>query len=157
MQKETQTLTEGGNLLIQVKTILINDLPEYIDIAFENDYELLELYDKSIEAKNLKEVCESVYNKIKSISSSVELRGVVIGDRIVGFFAFQPECLLSFGINKEYRGKSFSVKLWGLIKNEIGVGFSCTLFDYNKRAIHWLEKQGMETIFTNLTILICPQ
>jgi len=136
-----------------VKIIGIHWVKEYINAAFENDTELIGLYDKGVKVNSVKEVCDSVYEKLESLIEPCEMRGIVIGDKKVGYFTYSPKVLTSFGLNKEYRTKEYLTEFWEAIKKAIGSDFQCALFNHNVRAIEWLEKCGMNIILENLTIL----
>ena len=136
-----------------VKKINIIELPIFINAAFENDEELIGLYDKSVEVETIEDICINVFEKIASLSGSTELRGVSIDGNNIGFFVFNPGYLISFGINVEYRNKKVLSDFWALIKKELGGTFQCALFSVNVRGINWLKKCGMNIIFENLTIL----
>lgn len=136
--------------------INIDELKEYINAAFENDTELIGLYDKSVGVESLEDICDNVFEKISSLIEPAELRGVEVDGVEVGYFVYQPEVLISFGLNKMYRDKKYLSEFWKFIKSELGETFTCCLFGHNIRAINWLkEKCGMKIIFENVTILQC--
>lgn len=139
--------------LLTILIIGIGELREYIDAAFENDMELIDLYDKNVEVDNLEDICENMYDKISSLIEPAEYRGISVGGLKIGYFVYVTGNLISFGMNKIYRDKEHLNEFWRLIKSELGEPFQCSLFGYNRRAIAWLKKCGMKIIFENVTIL----
>jgi hypothetical protein len=135
------------------KTIDINHLQEYVRTAFENDFELIDFYDKSVSVSSIEEICENVCDKLESLIEPCELRGILVNDKIVGYFAFSQGILTSFGLNLVYRNEEYLKEFWELIKSEIGGSFQCCLFGHNLRAIKYLEKMEMKIILENMTIL----
>lgn len=139
---------------MKIENIDIKYLSHFIGSAFWNDNELLSFYDKNIPVKTIEDICDNVYEKIKSLNKLPQIRGVVSEDGLeIGYFIFEPTALISFGININYRNKENLMEFWELIKKEIGVSFQCYLFGHNTRAIKWLQKSGMNIIFENVTIL----
>jgi hypothetical protein len=139
------------------KKINIEEFRPYIDVAFNKDYELIDLYDKSVDVKSIEEICENVFYKISSLIKPCELRGVLVKENPIGYFAFETGSLISFGVNKQHRYKEHLSEFWELIKHELGGTFTTCLFSYNIRAINWLKKCNMNILFDNLTVLQCLQ
>lgn len=134
------------------KQVDIDELREYIYAAFNGDDEIVGLYDRSVVVKSVKDVCENIVFKIESAENISNFAISHCGEK-VGYFSYEGNNLVSFGLNKEYRVKSILKRFWELIKEELGDDFTCALFSYNKRAIKWLEKNGMTVLFENITIL----
>ena len=139
--------------MMDIVSIGIEDLKEYIYSAFIGDDEIIEIYDPNVNVRSIEDVCESVYEKIESLVAPCKINGVLIDEKKVGYFAYSNNMLISFGFNKEYRSKEWLIEYWETIKSTIGCDFQCALFSVNKRAINWLKKQGMSVLFENITIL----
>lgn len=136
-----------------IENIDINELPTYVDAALEGDEDILLFYDKKVEVKTVKDACTNIVNKISIAYSDSYIRGVKVDGAEIGYFVFDDELLISFGINKDYRNKETLTEFWGKITNELGGTFNCLLYSYNERAIGYLKKCGMSVIFDNVTIL----
>lgn len=131
----------------------IETIKDYIAIAFESDEEIVELYDKNVEVEDVQDVIDSVIRKIESVEGEVDLVGVSVEYKKVGYIIFAPKNLVSFGLNKKYRNSEFLPLFWEQIKSNLGGQFECSLFGHNERAIKWLERAGMKIIFKNVTTL----
>jgi len=140
---------------MNVKTIELSELKSYIEEAFLGDEELMGLYDKSVPITRVQDICDNVFLKISSLLQPAILRGVEIEGEKVGYIAFNPGVLLSFGLKKEYRTKENLIKYWELIRTEMNGDFQVALFGHNLRAINWLRKCGAQTLFENVTLLQC--
>ncbi len=136
--------------VIEINT---DELREYLDNAFEDDYEILKCYDKKYKVKTINDVCDNVQEKIFFLPEPKTIIGILDGKEKVGYFVFSPELLISFGLNKQYRNEKNLKEFFELIKQQIGNNFKCILFDYNTRAIQWLEKCGLNVLIDNVTIL----
>lgn len=138
---------------MEIKDINIGELKEYIECAFEGDFDLINFFDKGEPVKNIADCAESVFQKIKILYPDSLLRALFINNTPIGYFAFCEELLVSFGINIEYRKSNVLDDLWSKIKDEIGENFKCVLYSHNKRAIGYLQKCGMKILFDSVTVL----
>lgn len=138
-----------------VKNIHIEELNPFIEAAFLGDDELLNCYDKSVPVTRITDVCENVFAKIQSLIQPAELRGIEINGNKIGYFAFHPGVLISFGLRIEYRSKENLSKFWEIIKSELGGAFQCAIFSYNSRGLNFLKKGGMNVLYDNITFLQC--
>ncbi len=136
-----------------IESINIENFKECIVAAFEGDEDILSVYDKSVSVNSIQDVIDSVFEKINSVSDIVQMRKVLIDEVVAGYIVFTEGSLISFGINKRYRTAIHLSEFWEAIKEQVGDNFDCVLFDYNTRAIEFLEKCGMKTIFKNVTTL----
>lgn len=125
---------------------------EFIDAAFENDFEIIELYDKSVKVEDIAGVTHSIYEKLELIDD-IQFYGIDVYGIKIGYFAFKDNLLISFGVNILWRKSRIFVVLFDMIKDKIGKNFQCVLFSYNQRAIKWLQKMKMEVVCENVTIL----
>ena len=139
-----------------MKAVLLNNdknKKEYIDTAFQNDFEIIELYDKDENVTDISEVCTSIFDKCKLIEKESLFYGVESEGEKIGYFVFQGNVLVSFGVSVNWRKSGILVRFFELIITHIGSGFTILLYSYNKRAIKWLEKMGMEVVAKEITIL----
>lgn len=153
---------------MELKKCNIDDLKGYIDIAFKDDNALYKYFDRSIEVSSISEMVESVFIKIKDYSRfflDCNAFGVYSEDKPIGylFILKEPNLLVSFSINKNYRNKQMLTSYFDLIKEQFNGDFSCFLYSYNKRAIDWLKNCGMiqsrekfEQEFVKLNYTKCP-
>lgn len=142
--------------MMKVSTIGIDELEEYIDRSFEDDYDLFEFQDRGFEAETIDGICKSVYDRIRLMPEPKFINGIVDNGEKIGYFVSCPFTLISFGMRKEYRDKEHLTTFFEFIKKQLGGTFQCPLFGHNTRAIKWLEKCGMNILFDNITILdIC--
>lgn len=49
----------------------------------------------------------------------------------------------SFGVNKKYRNKKILLAIFQYVKGKLNNNFYSVVYEYNTRAIKWLEKCGM--------------
>lgn len=111
--------------------------------VFENDEDIFKFFDPSAEVKNVDEIVENIYDKIKSYDGIFETKFIQV---VNGYFFYivEPKLLISFGLNKEYRNDYEFKIFWHEIIEEIGNKFECFLFSKNIRAIKWVQKMGMK-------------
>lgn len=136
-----------------VQPININDLRDYVEAALDGDEDILRFYDKKEKVETISEACSSVVNKIRIAYTESDIRGVKINGSKVGYFVFDDELLISFGLNINYRNKVILTDFWEKIKEELGDTFNCLLYSHNERAIGFLKKCGMNIIFDTVTVL----
>jgi hypothetical protein len=133
--------------------IELHELKPYIEEAFLGDEELLGFYDKSVPVTRVQDICDNVFLKISSLLQPAMIRGIEIEGEKVGYIAFNPGILISFGLKKEYRDKEHLIQYWELIRKELNGDFQCALFGQNVRGISWLMTCGMDILFENITLL----
>lgn len=139
-------------------------MKEYIYIACRGDNQIIDFFDPTIPVSSPEEAADRIWDKL--VANYPESNFVPLhhnGEKI-GFYAWVPGLLISFGVNIEYRTKDVLTEVWDGILREMGDGFSVVLYTKNTRAIQWLERCGMRVFGENLTILIhakkeniCPQ
>jgi hypothetical protein len=140
--------------MLEAKKIDVKDLRQYIDIAFANDCDLLNYYDKSAGVLSGEAMVVNTYNKIKDYLAYFHhcfaFKICIDGDD-AGFIFFtkSPNLLVSFSINKKYRQAEILKDYFESIKDSIADDFMCLLYKENTRAINWLVKCGMEVEFVN--------
>jgi RimJ/RimL family protein N-acetyltransferase len=76
---------------------------------------------------------------------------VMMGDVPIGFTVLDrdTDVLFSFGINRKYRNQMVTVAWFGQIRNFLTEHFTCSLWNQNKRAIRFLERNGMTVLRKN--------
>ncbi len=121
-----------------------------IEFAFEKDSDILNYCDPDYKDKSLKELTDSIYDKIIGCSISYTdcaFYRYEVDGLFVGFFFLirDPNVLVSFGINKDYRNKETLSHFFEVIKDEFDEnGFDCYMWERNVRGNNWLQKCGME-------------
>lgn len=140
--------------MLQATKIDVNDLKRYIDIAFAEDCDLLNYYDRSSGVLTGDAMVINTYNKIKDYLAYFHhcfaFKICVDGnDAGFVFFTKSPNLLVSFSINKKYRQAEVLRDYFECIKDSIGDDFTSLLYNENTRAINWLVKCGMEVEFIN--------
>lgn len=138
---------------MQVKHIHIDELFSYVEQAFDNDDDILFYYDKKVKPKTIPDACRNVVDKINMEYSDSEIRGVLIDGNKAGYFIYEGDMLISFGLNKEFRTREYLPVFWSYIKQELGDTFQCLLYSYNLRAVEFLQRCGMNILFENVTLL----
>jgi len=138
-----------------IRDILYEDLLKAIKIAFEGDNDIFKFYDPNENPKNIKDIVEDIGSKILEYEGGI-YRGVYDDKNLVGYFVYIDNVLISFALNIKYRVKEWLDFLYESIKKELGL-FICCLWNTNKRAIKWLQKNNMKINYfdNNITELIC--
>lgn len=129
-------------------------MKDWIYIACKGDDQLPKFFDPAFTILDPEEAAEVIYQKIVDNYPGATTRPLVYEDQIVGYYAWMPGLLISFGVNIHYREKKILQELWKMITDTVGQEFSCVLYTKNSRAISWLRKCGMNVAGENLTILI---
>lgn len=138
------------------KKISIEKLKEAIEVAFDGDNEIVKLYDPNVEVGNIEDVINDIYNKIFEIKDLCICKGVYDSQTLIGYYIYSSILLISFSLNVKYRTESNLIDFFDIIKKDLGDEFGCRLWSKNKRAIKWLEKNGMEAVedYNNITQLV---
>lgn len=133
--------------------INISDLKPFIDIAFEFDREVINIYDKNHKVETTSDVCENIYNKIKNEYETSTIVGIKKDGVNIGYFVTLNRLLISFGLNIEYRDKEHLKEFFSLIKEHFAGTFQCVLYSYNLKGIGWLKRCGMKMLYDEVSIL----
>lgn len=133
--------------------ISLQEMQPFVEAAFLLDTELLKYYDKGEKITRLEDIPGNILKKIEKHYPDAICVGLLLNDTPVGYFVYQFINLISFGLDKNYRNSTYLKEFWEIIKATVGNDFSCVLYDYNTRAIQWLEKCGMEVTLKNVTVL----
>lgn len=129
-------------------------MKEYIYIALEDDDEIIDFFDPNIPVSSPREAAERIYQKLLANYPGAEFRPLKYEGQEIGYFAWLPGLLISFGVNIHYRKKKVLTAVWDMITETIGTDFSCILYTRNRRAINWLQRCGMQVFGENLTLLL---
>ncbi|MBK7883518.1 MAG: hypothetical protein IPJ81_06765 [Chitinophagaceae bacterium] len=138
-----------------IKNISYNLLLQAIKVAFENDMDIFKFYDPNENPKNIDDIVEDIGSKILEYEGSL-YKGIFDEDKLIGYFVYIDNALISFALNIKYRVKEWLDFLYDSIKKELGL-FICCLWNTNTRAIKWLQKKNMRINYfdNNITELIC--
>jgi len=133
------------------KEITYKELESAIRIAFENDKEIIELYDPRVNASSINEIVEDILKKVKD-HGTIQLKGVYDKGELIGFYVRGKGMLMSFGLAVKYRVRKFKRHFFDLIKRDFKGTFICFLWSVNVRAIKWLEKNDMKVVASDSRI-----
>lgn len=147
---DTKFCYDTLTLNMNAKPISYKILQEAIRIAFTEDKELPKFYDPNKNLSSIEEIVDDVSGKIKSHDNGeLVLMGVYEKNNLIGYFVFKNKLLISFSINVQYRTRHNLRAFFRLMKSELRNGFGAMLWTKNVRAIKWLTKNGMKTVFHN--------
>lgn len=144
--------------MVELIEIPFEEIPDLVRLGFGNDPELMSKYqqlDTDFET--------TVSRNIENIESSAKLGTLIYylvqnENEKLGFTVVDVEnyLLVSFGINIKFRTKKVVTEWFMRIKMIFEDGFGCVLWNKNKRAIQFLERQGMtiENKNDELTVLM---
>jgi hypothetical protein len=137
------------NNKLSIKSMKKSELKQFINIGFHDDDDLINYYDESCVVNKPEDMVNNTDDKLKEYPiyfKNTKAYKVVYQDEPVGFLYMvnDPNILVSFALNKEFRTKENLVHLFDLIKMKMDNNFVCMLFRINSRAINWLKKCGME-------------
>lgn len=139
-----------------LEKITYNELREAILISYNGDSEIFDMYDPLATVKSVEEIADDILRKVNEYGD-VKIMGVYVNGKLVGYLVYRDEMLISFAISKKYRKSRVLKNFFSLIKKNMPESFTCHLWSKNKRAIKWLEKNGMQKVSDNylITKLIC--
>lgn len=138
---------------MEVKKINIEQFEDYVYNAFIDDDELLEFYDRSVNAKTTTEAIENICDKIEQSYPDAKIFGVEIEKEKAGFFVVRESLLISFGIKNKFRNRDNLSLFWSEIKSKLGSKFQALLYSHNSRAINFLVKGEMRIVLDHITVL----
>ena len=133
---------------MKTKVIKYEILREAIRIAFHDDKDIYSLYDPNVKVESLDEIVNNISSKILDYGECKYI-GVFENTKLIGYFVYKEDRLISFSINIEYRVRKYLREFFRLIKSEIKGHFNVFLWNINIRAIKYLIKQGMEVTYKN--------
>jgi hypothetical protein len=135
------------------RLVNIEELKEYIEIAFSNDTEIVDYFDPKYDLSKWEDASGIVYDKICLDYSQCKLTVLEINGNKAGYFVYNDNLLISFGLNIQYRNNEELGRMWNIIRSKVGEFFQCVLFSRNTRAIKWLNRCGMNNLLESVTIL----
>jgi hypothetical protein len=139
-----------------LKSISYNQFKEAVRISFSNDKDIKTFYDKNVFVNTVDDIVEDISKKVAEYANyngNLFLKGVFDEERLIGYVVRFNNLLISFSISYEYRTKEKTREFFRLIKDDFNEVFFCYLWSINLRARRWLEKMGMETIFSDNNII----
>lgn len=131
---------------IEIKQIEIEQLYPYIQVGFDGDEELLELYKLREPDGTLEDlVADNILNAIDfAKENDVKCFSLNIDGIGIGFTVLSKDFLYSFGINIYCRDKETVLDWFGWVKKGLGADFRVVLYKENTRAINFFLRNGME-------------
>lgn len=125
------------------KTINGDMLKEAIKISFSGDKGIIKMYDPSVRVREMEDVYDNVFYKIKMFYNEADFFGVYEKEELIGYFVCKFGQLISFALNVKFRIRRYLRKYFALIKEKAGKPFFCYLYSNNVRGIKWLIKNDM--------------
>lgn len=134
--------------MIVLKSVNILKIEDYIRSAWDGDDELEKYYDRSLIKRNLDGMVIDTSRKIRDMMEHDEqlyLLGIELNRIAIGFLILSEKISMfySFGVNKKYRNKKILLAIFQYVKGKLNNNFYSVVYEYNTRAIKWLEKCGM--------------
>lgn len=115
--------------------------------AFEGDDEIEKYCDPNNENPTPKGVIDDVFEKLVEYETLVDGTFKTIKsneNKEVGFVYYFDNVLVSFGVNKNYRNKTFLKSVFEDMKDWMNGDFISYMWERNERGVRWLERCGME-------------
>lgn len=128
------------------RRITYSQLEKAIRIAFEEDKQIVELYDPNVEVETIDDVIKSISEKIFEIKELCICKGVYEKGSLIGYYVYTDMLLISFSLASQYRTRGYLREFFGMIRKDLGKKFVCRLWNKNVRAIKWLIKNDLEVI-----------
>lgn len=130
------------------KGITYKEFEKAIRIAFEGDSNIYKLYDPKAPVQNIDDIVRDILLKIRTYENAV-YRGIFEKEKLIGYYVYEDNSLVSFGLNMQYRVRNYLREFFGIIKKELSKPFFCVLHSRNVRAVKYLLKQGCTINDTN--------
>lgn len=119
-------------------------IKDTIKFTFDNDRDIFKYFDPNYpDIKTYDEIADNIYEKIKSHEKIFNTKFIDLRYGYI-FYSLEPNLLISFGVNVNYRMPYIMEDFWNEIKKNLGSKFDCYLWAKNKRAIDWLKRNGMK-------------
>ena len=134
--------------MISLRGVNALKIEDYIRSAWEGDSELDKFYDKSLKRRTLEGMVKDTSRKIRElmeIDENLSLIGINDDRKLIGFVILSEKLSIfySFGINVKYRNKEMLSAIFNFAALKLKYKFFSVMFEYNTRAIKWLQKCGM--------------
>ena len=138
------------------KEIKYEGLYNAIKTSFEEDRNIVKLYDPNVQVESIDDVVNDINRKIFEIKEHCIFKGVYEREKLIGYYVYAELILISFSLSSQYRTRGYLRDFFSLIRRDLGKKFICKLWSKNTRAIKWLLKNNLEIIEEkdNITELI---
>jgi hypothetical protein len=130
------------------KTITYREFEKAIRVAFDDDADVYKLYDPKVPVQNVDDIIRDIVLKVRTYENAV-YKGVFEKDKLIGYYVYEDNSLVSFGLNIQYRVRNYLREFFGIIKKELTKPFFCVLHSRNVRAVKFLLKHGCSVNNTN--------
>lgn len=124
------------------KTITSEELREATRVAFDEDKKIFDFFDRNVKVTTIEEIVDNVIKKISTYERAL-YRGVYFKGALIGYYVYEGNSLVSFGLNSGFRTRPLLRKFFSLIKKDMVKPFFCVLWSRNIRAVKWLIKMGL--------------
>ena len=132
-----------GLMQFDIARISIDDLQEFVSIAFKEDSELLTEYS---DYSTMEELILTNVENTKELAKTKEVKcyGMFLEQTPIGFTVLSEKLLYSFGINVYCRQKEVKAIWLNWLKRVFDNDFCVVLYRKNTRAINYFLKNGFE-------------
>lgn len=133
----------AGIMPFSICRIHLEDLGEYVSIAFKDDKDLLTEYSHYSTMEELIET--NVANTIElAKTKEVKCYGLFLEDTPIGFTVISERLLYSFGINLYCRQKEVKAIWLSWLRRVFDNNFVVCLYSKNTRAINYFQRNRFE-------------
>lgn len=132
-----------GLMQFDIARIRIEDLHEYVAIAFKEDSELLTEYSHY---STMEELILTNVENAKELARTKEVKcyGMYLEQTPIGFTVISEKLLYSFGINLYCRQKEVKAIWLSWLNRVFDNNFVVTLYIKNTRAVNYFLRNGFE-------------
>lgn len=130
------------------KAITYKEFEQALYIVFESDDRIYKLYDPKVIVNNTDDIVRDIVLKVRTYENAV-YKGIFEKGKLIGYYVYEDNSLVSFGLNPQYRVRNYLREFFGIIKKELTRPFFCVLHSRNVRAVKYLIKQGCEINHSN--------
>lgn len=125
------------------KPITYKEFEQVLYTVFESDDRIYKLYDPKVTINNTEDIVRDIVLKVRTYENAV-YKGIFEKGKLIGYYVYEDNSLVSFGLNPQYRVRNYLREFFGIIKKELTRPFFCVLHSRNVRAVKYLIKQGCE-------------
>jgi len=125
------------------KPITYKEFEMAIKTVFEGDKDAVALYDPKATIESVDDIIRDVVLKVRTYENAI-YKGIFEKGKLIGYYVYEDNSLVSFGLNPQYRIRNYLREFFGIIKKELSKPFFCVLHSRNLRGVKWLRKMGME-------------
>ena len=138
--------------MITFESITYRDLWEFVELGFRDDPALMERYQqyptpfKQTVERNMRNIWDAI-----DAGFDFKFFKIIFQDVAIGFTVLDQDAdiLFSFGINRKYRNQLVTLAWFGEVRKMLTAHFTCVLWNQNKRAIRFLNRNGMTVLRSN--------